>query len=140
MTDIFDLIQTCATKEDRNLIKSQIDKAKKESDEKIAVVNQRIDTVESPASVYANKIESLEINIEILKQDQLKNNICISGIPQSKIESENGTGNIVIAIAKALNTTITHTHFSSYTAAHIFIIWTAASRWLVNELDWFKTC
>lgn len=56
----------------------------------------------------------LEASIECLKQEQFKNNICVSGVPSAKLGENTNTNDIIIAIARALGIELTHTQFSSY--------------------------
>lgn len=59
----------------------------------------------------------LEASIECLRQEQLKNNICVSGVPPTMIDGNN-TADCIISIARALNIDITRTQFSSYAVAN----------------------
>lgn len=63
-------------------------------------------------------IEILEANIEVLKQEQLKNNICISGVPSNKFANDANTNNIVLTIANALGLEYNHSQSSSYAVAN----------------------
>lgn len=117
MSDIFQLLKCVASKEDILDIKSQITASNTETTEKIESINRRISIAEEVNADQASKLEMLEANIEILKQDQLKNNICISGVPPEKFSNDNKTNEIVISIAKALGAEFTHTQFSSYAVA-----------------------
>lgn len=58
-----------------------------------------------------DKICELEDTIQILQQDKLKNNVCISGAP---IDAARDTTEIVKKIAKALGVTLTPADFTSY--------------------------
>lgn len=64
-----------------------------------------------------DKIEWLLGNIELLKQDKLKNYICISGVPVDLINDDN-TADIIIAIAKKFGIELNKSQFSSYTVAN----------------------
>lgn len=122
MRDLFEMMQQCANKNDIQDIKIQISAQKEESAVKIAAVNVRIDDVVSVSESNTERIEQLEAKFEVLKQDQLKNNICISGVPCETVEQTN-TAEITIAIAKTLGVTIERNHFTSYpVAGNKFII------------------
>lgn len=118
MSDLFQLLKNCASKDDIQDIKSQITASNIETAEKIEDINRRISNVEEANTEHASKLEMLEANIECLKQDQLKNNICISGVPSAKFSSENKTNEIFISIAKALGAEFTQSQFSSYAVAN----------------------
>lgn len=117
LSDIFNILQNCSTKDDINNIKLNIAKAISDTDEKIENVNHRIDRMKVIANKQNDKMETLEINIEVIKQEHLKNNICISGVPPNKVEADSNTADLVIAIAKALNVELTQHQFSAYTVA-----------------------
>lgn len=117
LTDIFNLLQNCASKNDLDTIKSQIITSNTETAEKVNNIEDKVNSMKDTQQQHADKIQSLEINLELLKQEQLKNNVCISGIPDSIIKSENNTSKIVSAIAKSLNVDINMSQFSSYAVA-----------------------
>lgn len=78
------------------------------------------------ASQQQTRKQQKKLNIfyifEILKQDQLKNNMCISGVPTQLIKNDN-TADAVIAIAKTLGLEYNASCFTSYPfAAKKFII------------------
>lgn len=117
MLDLFNLLTKCAQKDDIDEIKASITTANTETAEKIDDVNRRIDSVVSNNDQNSIKIQSLEINLEILKQEQLKNNISISGVPPNIIKSDNNTAEFVIKIAKALGVDYNVSQFTSYAVA-----------------------
>lgn len=117
LKDLFNAIKSCATKDDMSDIKNEIRASKMETNKKIEHINERIDTVASTSDSNANKIEILEAHIDNLKQDQLKNNICVSGVPCELIK-DNNTNNIIIKIAKTLDIELTQLQFSSHTIAN----------------------
>lgn len=117
MLDLFNLIAKCATKEDIGDISSRINIHVRETNEKMQNINTNLEVVAMQASDNSDRIEMLEANIEQLKQDQLKNNLCISGVPPGLINGDN-TSDIVIKIASKLNVEITRNQFSSYAVAN----------------------
>lgn len=116
MRDLFEVMKKCANKDDINDIKSQITAQNEETSIKIATTNKRIDDVVTANEKTNEKIEQLEASIEVLKQDQLRNNICISGVPVAEISNTN-TSDIVILIAKTLGIEIARHNFASYSVS-----------------------
>lgn len=118
LMDLFNLLTKCAQKSDIDEIKSSITTCNIENAEKINAIDARVDDVIAINDRNTDKIVALEINLEILKQEQLKNNISISGVPPSIINSSNNnTPGLVIDIAKSLNVQINASHFTSYAVA-----------------------
>lgn len=115
--DIFNLLQTCATKNDMNLFTEQVNKFATETNNKFQAMEERIENVATTSTDHNDRIEWLEAAVEGLKQDQLKNNLCISGVPADLIK-DNNTADAVIAIAKTLGIEIARQHFSSYAVAN----------------------
>lgn len=70
----------------------------------------------SNRSTNTDRIETLEATVEFLKQDQLKNNLCISGIPPDFVKNNNSAA-AVLAISKALGVDMSRHDFMSYTVA-----------------------
>lgn len=118
LNDLAAMIQRNATKEDiQTIVTARIEEYQQQTDEKIEVIRQQVDTVNDMNNVNANKIEELQATVESLKQEQIKSNICFSGVPANEI-TENNTAQIVINIAKALNVTLTNNQFTSYAVAN----------------------
>lgn len=117
MRDLYKLLQNCASKEDMDTIKSQIVASNAETVAKVDDVARRVDNIDDTQNQHAEKIKSLEINLEVLKQEQLKNNVCISGVPPSMLKENNNTSQIVTSIAKSLNVEFNASQFSSYAVA-----------------------
>lgn len=61
-----------------------------------------------------NRIEWLEINMELMKQDRLKNNICISGVPVD-ITNNRNISDIVSSIGNKLGYEVNSSLFMSTT-------------------------
>lgn len=116
MRDLFDLVSVCATKTDIANLMQQVATHTEETNKKIAEANERIGQAIESGTKNTERIVQLETNIEILKQDQLKNNICISGIPCENLQTNN-TADIVIAVARALEVDIPRNCFTSYPVA-----------------------
>lgn len=117
IADVFNLLKTCASKEDLTTITTQIQTFANDTTSKIQTLEARVENVTSSSSQNTDRIESLEATVECLKQDQLKNNMCISGVPPELIKDSN-TADAVIAIAKALNIDMSRQQFSSYGVAN----------------------
>lgn len=122
MKDLCDLIKNVATKDDIQEIKAQLNTHTAATASKIDAANARIEHIAAKTTQNTDKIEQLEASIEVLKQEQLRNNICVSGVPTNTIEGTN-TAEIVIAIAKKLGVELSRQNFTSYpVAGNKFII------------------
>lgn len=117
MSDLYKLMEKCAQRDDLLEVKASIDQYTEETNEKIRIVSDRVDAVSNITNQNTEKIESLEATVEQLKQEQLKNNICISGIPPSSLENTD-TADIVIEIAKKLGCDLNKSQFNSYAIAN----------------------
>lgn len=60
----------------------------KHIDDTIGGIKNEMKTIQSETRANTKKMSDLEKNIEILKQDKLKNNIKISGLPDIKFEAD----------------------------------------------------
>lgn len=100
-----------------NDIKNEIRTHNNEKNIKIDHITEWIDEIVTTSDQNTNKIDELESNIECLKQDQLKNNICVSGVPSDLIKDKHPS-DIVIEIAKALCLELTQAQFTSYAIAN----------------------
>lgn len=122
LLDLFNMMQNNSTKEDINDIKTRIDEYKADTIEKFNQIDQKVNVVSSITNENADNIELLQIKVEELKQDQLKSNICVSGVPTNLIQNDN-TADLIIAIAKKLDVDINQNQFTSYScASNKFII------------------
>lgn len=118
LNDLALMIQRNATKEDiDNIVTARINTYQQQTNEQIDEIRQQVDSANVMNNVNADRIEELQATVESLKQDQLKNNICISGVPASQITDDN-TAQIVIAIGKTLNVNLTASQFTSYAVAN----------------------
>lgn len=116
MKQLYAKICENVTKSDLTELTSQINLFASQTNEKIEKINVKVDTVTSQVFENTDKIELLESNIESLKQDQLKNNICLSGVPPTLITNEN-SADLLIEIAKKLGVELTKNQFSAYPVA-----------------------
>lgn len=116
LLDIYQLLQNNATKQDMDVIKEHIDSYKTATEEKFEKIDQKVNAAASLSVENANQIESLQESIEQLKQEQLKCNICVSGVPPNLIINDN-TGELIIQIALKLGVDINRSQFSSYAIA-----------------------
>lgn len=118
INDLAVMIQRNATKEDiQAIVTARIDAHEHQTNKKFEEIRQQVDSVNDSNNANANRIEELQATVESLKQEQIKNNICFSGVPPNQITDIN-TAQIVINIAKALNVTITNNQFTSYAVAN----------------------
>lgn len=117
MLDLFNLLNNTSTKEDLSDIKRHIDDYKAETNVKIEAIDSKFNALAAQNDEQSNQIDFLQANIEQLKQDQLKNNICISGIPPNLIQNDN-TADLIISMASKLGVDINRNQFSSFAVAH----------------------
>lgn len=117
LNDLYTLMKQMATREHIDAIQQQITTYTNETNAKIATMEDKVENAMSSNANNNNRIEYLEIQMESLKQDRLKNNICISGVPTNIITQDN-TSDAVIAIAKKLGVDINYQNFSSYAVAN----------------------
>lgn len=117
MMDLYKLMTKCATKDDLETVSTRIEKYTNETNEKIQHIQAEVDNISTKTNHNNDRIEMLEASLEQMKQDQLKNNLCISGVPVELVNGEN-TSDIVIKIASKLNVEITKNQFSSYAVAN----------------------
>lgn len=117
MMDLFNLVSKCATKEDIDEFATNFNRHISETNEKIQHIQLEVEEIAGQSNYNTDKIEFLEASIEQLKQDQLRNNLCISGVPPNMLNG-NETSGIIIQIAKKLNVEITGNQFSSYAVAN----------------------
>lgn len=117
IADVFNLLQNNATKEDMDDIKERIDSFKSTTNEKIDDIEQRVTATSAQTAEHADQLVQIQAAVELLKQEHLKNNICISGVPPNLIKDGN-TDDLIIQIASKLSTEITKFHFSSYPIAN----------------------
>lgn len=115
--ELYNLMKHAATKEDIIDIKQQIVTYTNDTNAKLSTMDNKVEQVISKNAINTGKIEYLVDQLELLKQDRLKNNICISGVP-TDIISANNTSDPVIAIAKKLGVDINNSHFSSHAVAN----------------------
>lgn len=116
LNDIGNMIQRCASKDDIDDIRSHISNYKADTDAKIEKVSQRTEFANELASQNADHIEGLQASIEMLKQEQLKHNICVSGVPPTLVESNN-TNELIAKIASKLGMKLNISQFSSHAIA-----------------------
>lgn len=117
LADVFTLLQKCASKEDINDIKAHVTTYKEQTDAKLGELKQQVNDATTTSNYNAEKIEILQASIETLKQDQLKNNICVSGVPVQLITNDN-TADVVVSIADILGIKLAKNQFTSYAVAN----------------------
>lgn len=111
MRDLFNILK--ATKEDIGGISERLDTLTNETNAKIQHIQTSVEAVTLQSSENSDRIDRLEASIEQIKQDQLRNNLCISGVPPEMINGNN-TAELVIQIARKLNVELAKGQFSSY--------------------------
>lgn len=117
MRDLYNMLKNTASKNDIENVTTEIRSNHAEINEKIQNINKRIDASETSNIQHIQKLQSLEYAIELLKQEQLKNNICISGVP-NELVNNNNTTNVIINIAETLKVDINEQNFTSYFIAN----------------------
>lgn len=105
MAYVIALLKQCASKDDMNDLKSHLNTHKRETDEEIDELKQQVDYATTTSNTNAEKIVELQASIETLKQEKLQNNICVSGVPVSRITKDN-TADIIIAIEGKLDVSL----------------------------------
>lgn len=95
LTKIAALLSDTAKKDDIDGLKSQILKFTTETNDEISKLKSSVNTVEAKANEQQDQISTLQTNVEILKQDQLKNNISIAGIPMDLVDNSNSDDVII---------------------------------------------
>lgn len=116
LDDLSRLIQNCASKTDIDDIKAHISHYKADTDMQLKKLNTQAMHNTNLALTNADRIDELEASVEMLKQEQLKNNICVSGVPPILLNDTN-TNDAIVKIAHALGLTYNATQFSSYAVA-----------------------
>lgn len=120
MVDIFNIVT--ATKAEIGDISARLVKYTNETNEKVQNLQKDVENVAADTVKNSERIEMLEASIEQMKQSQLSNNICISGVPPELVDGAN-TSEIVAKIANKLGVQINTHQFTSYSVAnHKFII------------------
>lgn len=120
--DLYNLMKNVATREHIDSLKDQIATYTRETNDKIHNLNKEVQEVKTNNAANTDRIELLEINMELLKQDRLRNNICISGVPVNIINKMN-ISDVVVSIGHSLGYEFTGSLFNAYTiAGNRFII------------------
>lgn len=114
MRDLIELLKNTSSKEDIDDIKNQITEYRDEQRAKISTIQDGLANVTETSSNNRDRIAALESTVEMLKQDKLRNNICISGLPLSW---GGDSVKCIIMIAGILGININPNDFSSYTTA-----------------------
>lgn len=117
MQDLYNLLKNCAQKDDINTVKCLIQSHTEEINHKIENINEQMGAVSAASEQNANDIETLQISIESLKQEQLKNNISVSGVPANLLKN-NKCAEAIIKIANKLDVQLDSSHFTAYTVSN----------------------
>lgn len=117
LNNIANMLANCASKEDIGNFTKEIETIAAETTSKLERLDERVENVTATCTLNTDRIESLEAAVESLKQDQLKNNLCVSGVP-AELVKDNNSADAVIAIAKVLGVELTRQQFTSYTVAN----------------------
>lgn len=116
IADVINILSKVASKSDMEEVKQQIVTYTSETNKQMNNMREDLQSVASTSSRNADKIQHLETSVEILKQNQLQNNIVISGVPP-ELTTTTSANEIVIQIATKLGVQIENAHLSSYTIA-----------------------
>lgn len=103
LNDIINLIGNIPNKLDFSEMQERLVNLTNENSNKIASVEQKVESVSSNVTTNSDKIAGLESTIQALHQDKLRNNVCISGVP---IDENTDTNDTVIKIASSLQVII----------------------------------
>lgn len=114
MRDLIALLSDKSSKEDIETIKKHISSYKEEQNEKISAIESNVTNIAESTQINSGRIETLENTIETLKQDKLRNNICISGMPDGW---DGNSNELVLKIAKKLNVNVSSNDFTAYTTS-----------------------
>lgn len=112
MRDLIALLSNTASKQDITEIKNQIAEYHADHSAKISKIEADMSDVVSIINENSEKINELECTIEMLKQDKLKNNVCISGMPSGW---DGNSTNFVKAMGTTLGLELAESNFNSYT-------------------------
>lgn len=112
MRDLIQLLSDKASKADIDDIKSQIVEYQLDHHNKFEIMENKMYDVETTVNNNSDRVSALESTIEQLKQDKLRNNICISGMPTNW---DGNTVKLLLNIANKININITSADFKSYT-------------------------
>lgn len=111
------LLGETAKKDDIDGLKSQILNFSAATNEEMVKLKNTVNAVESKANDHQEQISLLQANVEILKQDQLKNNVSIAGIPANLVDGTN-SDEVIINIASKVGVEISKGQFTSHTVAN----------------------
>lgn len=114
LSKIASLLGETAKKDDIDGLKTQITNF---TNEEIVKLRNTVSEVESKASVHQDQISLLQANVEILKQDHLKNNVSIAGIPVDLVDNSN-CAEIIINIAAKIGVELSNHQFTAHTVAN----------------------
>lgn len=117
LSKIAALLGDTAKKDDIDGLKSQIQTFTVETNEEISKLKTAVHTVQSKAIDQQHQLSLLQTNIEILKQDQLRNNVSIAGIPGDLVDNSN-SDDVIINIAAKIGIELSKSHFTSHTVAN----------------------
>lgn len=115
--DLSAFMQQSASKDDIAGIKAKIDDYTTATNIKITQIKGQVNANKHQSDSNSVKINELQTSIEMIKQDQLKNNVCISGIPIDLVKNES-IANLIIEIAKKLGIELNINQFSAYPVAN----------------------
>lgn len=111
------LLGETAKKEDIDSLKTQILNFSTATNEEMVKLKNTVNAVESKANDQQEQISLLQANVEILKQDQLKNNVSIAGIPVNLVDGTN-SDEVIINIASKVGVELSKGQFTSHTVAN----------------------
>lgn len=93
-----------------NLINERHDKTENKMETTLQEIKGDVDSIRHDTEQNKNKLSELEKNIELLKQDKLKNNIKIAGLPDIKFDPKA----LVYSICNILDIEMLDDEFDAY--------------------------
>lgn len=115
IADVFALLVKVPVKDDLMDMKQELIASNEENKRKIEVVEQQVDALAATSETNTDRIRELEDTVQVLQQEKLVNNVCISGVPPN--ENLNAI-DAVHKIANTLNVDIAGDSFTAYPTAN----------------------
>lgn len=117
LAKIASLLGETAKKDDIDGLKTQITNFTTATNVEMVKLRNTVNEVEAQASVHQDQISLLQANVEVLKQDHLKNNVSIAGIPVDLVDNSN-CADIIINIAAKIGVELSKNQFTAHTVAN----------------------
>lgn len=117
MADIFGLMKKLASKDDMDDLRRQIDVYSQQTAGEVCDLQQKVAEVATSNAENVDKIQALQDSVQTLEQEQLRGNICISGVPVD-ILKETAAIDVVITVANILHVDVNKSQLTAYTVAN----------------------